>query len=221
MSEGVLESRSLSIRGTVAGAAFTALTAVGAYISIPIGPVPIVLQNFFVILAGLLLGPVRGLVSVTVYLLIGAVGLPVFAGGTGGIGHFFGPTGGYLVGFLPAVFLTGLISHGALKLHGAGSSRATSSTSSGKRLDGGLSGPGSGSREPSVLRHVIAAAAGALVVYMVGVPWLKAATGMAWGTSLGAGLIPFIPGDAVKVLAAAFTARSLAPRFASFLGGSE
>lgn len=198
MSENVLASRSLSIRATVAGAAFTAMTAVGAYISIPIGPVPIVLQNFFVILAGLLLGPIRGLISVAIYLLIGAVGLPVFAGGTGGIGHFFGPTGGYLVGFLPAVFLTGLISRGARSSSGAMSVRGT-----------------------SVLRYLIAAAVGALVVYLVGVPWLKAATGMAWSTSLGAGLIPFIPGDAIKVLAAAFTARSIAPRFASFLEGSE
>lgn len=87
-----------------------ALTAAGAYIAIPIGPVPIVLQNLFIMLAGLLLGGRWGLISVAVYLLAGAVGLPVFAGGTGGVGKFVGPTGGYLLGFAAAAYLTGLIS---------------------------------------------------------------------------------------------------------------
>ena len=88
---------------------FAALTAVGAYIAIPIGPVPIVLQNFFVYLTGLLLGSKWGATSVAVYLLAGICGLPVFAGGRGGIGHIIGPTGGYLIGFLPAVFVIGFI----------------------------------------------------------------------------------------------------------------
>ena len=90
---------------------FAALTAVGAFIAIPIGPVPIVLQNMFIYLAGLLLGGRWGLISVGVYLLAGAVGLPVFAGGLGGIGRFVGPTGGYLIGYLPAVLLIGKIAH--------------------------------------------------------------------------------------------------------------
>ena len=89
---------------------FAALTAVGAFLAIPIGPVPIVLQNMFVYLAGLLLGGRWGLASVGVYLLAGACGLPVFAGGLGGIGRFIGPTGGYLIGYLPTVFLIGKIS---------------------------------------------------------------------------------------------------------------
>jgi len=59
---------------------FAALTAVGAFVAIPIGPVPIVLQNMFVYLAGLLLGSRWGLASVGVYLLAGTCGLPVFAG---------------------------------------------------------------------------------------------------------------------------------------------
>jgi biotin transport system substrate-specific component len=86
---------------------FAALMAAGAYLAIPIGPVPIVLQNMFVFLAGLLLGSRWGLASVAVYLLAGIVGLPVFAGGTGGIGRIFGPTGGFLLGYLPVVFLVG------------------------------------------------------------------------------------------------------------------
>lgn len=88
---------------------FAALTAAGAFIAIPIGPVPIVLQNFFVLLCGLLLGSRWGLASVGIYLLAGTLGLPVFAGGTGGIGRIIGPTGGYLLGYLPAVFVAGLI----------------------------------------------------------------------------------------------------------------
>ncbi len=94
----------------VYAALMAALTAAGAYIAIPIGPVPIVLQNLFVMLAGLLLGGRWGLISVGVYLLAGAVGLPVFAGGTGGVGKFVGPTGGYLLGFAAAAYLIGVIS---------------------------------------------------------------------------------------------------------------
>jgi biotin transport system substrate-specific component len=90
-----------------------ALIAAGAFLSIPIGPVPIVLQNLFVLLAGLLLGPRWGFASVGVYLLAGALGLPVFAGGLGGVGRLVGPTGGYLVGFLPAVLVIGWITTGA------------------------------------------------------------------------------------------------------------
>ncbi len=95
---------------TVYAALFAALTAVGAYLAIPIGPVPIVLQNLFVLLTGLLLGSRWGLAAVGIYLLAGACGLPVFAGGMGGIGRLIGPTGGYLLGYLPAVYLIGLIS---------------------------------------------------------------------------------------------------------------
>jgi len=98
-----------SLRLTVYASLFAALTAVGAFIAIPIGPVPIVLQNFFVFLTGLLLGPRWALSSVGVYLAAGALGLPVFAGGTGGIGRFVGPTGGYLIGYLPAVWVIGTI----------------------------------------------------------------------------------------------------------------
>ncbi|MBW1650823.1 MAG: biotin transporter BioY, partial [Deltaproteobacteria bacterium] len=89
---------------------FAALTAAGAYIAIPIGPVPIVLQNLFVLLAGLALGGKWGAVSIGIYLIAGAVGLPVFAIGTGGIGRFAGPTGGYLIGFFFAAYITGIIS---------------------------------------------------------------------------------------------------------------
>ena len=101
------------LRMMVYASLFAALTAVGAFLAIPIGPVPIVLQNMFVYLTGLLLGGRWGLASVGVYLLAGACGLPVFAGGLGGISRFIGPTGGYLIGYLPTVFLIGKMSQKA------------------------------------------------------------------------------------------------------------
>jgi biotin transport system substrate-specific component len=98
------------LRWTVLASLMAALTAVGAYIHIPIGPVPIVLSTLFVLLSGLLLGSRWGLASIALYLLIGAIGMPVFAGGKGGFAHFFGPTGGYLLGYALSAWVTGFIS---------------------------------------------------------------------------------------------------------------
>jgi biotin transport system substrate-specific component len=97
------------LRMTIYCALMAALIAAGAFIAIPIGPVPIVMQNFFVLLTGLLLGSRWGAATLGVYLLAGACGLPVFAGGLGGIGRLVGPTGGYLIGYLPAVFVIGAL----------------------------------------------------------------------------------------------------------------
>ncbi|MDK2871651.1 MAG: biotin transport system substrate-specific component [bacterium] len=80
-------------------ALFAALTAVGAQISIPIGTVPVTLQALFVLLCGMLLEPKLALASQLIYLLMGAIGLPVFAGFKGGLAHLYGPTAGYLWSF--------------------------------------------------------------------------------------------------------------------------
>ncbi len=98
------------LRKMVLASLMAALTAVGAYIYVPVGPVPIVLSTLFVILSGLLLGSRWGLTSMVLYLLVGAIGFPVFAGGKGGFAHFLGPTGGYLFGYLLASWFTGFIS---------------------------------------------------------------------------------------------------------------
>ena len=90
-------------------ALFAALTAAGAFIAIPVGPVPIVLQNLFALLSGLILGPVMGAAAVGLYLVAGILGLPVFAAGTAGIARFAGPTGGYLVGYLLSALAAGVI----------------------------------------------------------------------------------------------------------------
>jgi biotin transport system substrate-specific component len=79
-------------------------------IPLPGTPILIVLQNLFIMLSALILGPVWGTVSVIVYLLLGMAGLPVFSGGTGGLARFWGPSGGFLLGYVPAALAMGLIS---------------------------------------------------------------------------------------------------------------
>ncbi|HDL89993.1 MAG TPA: biotin transporter BioY [Thermodesulforhabdus norvegica] len=100
----------MRIKEMVLASLFAALMSIGGYIYIPIGPVPIVLNNLFVLLAGLVLGPLYGGLSVILYLLLGIAGFPVFAGGKSGLAHIVGPTGGYLFGFLVGALLTGIIS---------------------------------------------------------------------------------------------------------------
>ncbi|MEP6569972.1 MAG: biotin transporter BioY [Acidobacteriota bacterium] len=86
---------------------FSLLTALAAQIVIPIGPVPITAQTFAVLLTGALLGSRLGSMAMIMYLVEGGAGLPFFYGGSGGIGHLLGPTGGYLVAFPAAAFITG------------------------------------------------------------------------------------------------------------------
>lgn len=90
---------------------FSALTAVCAWIKIPIpfSPVPITLQLFSVILSGLILGGELGMLSQLVYVLLGLAGLPVYSGGSSGIIHLIGPSGGYIVGFIFGSYVTGRI----------------------------------------------------------------------------------------------------------------
>jgi biotin transport system substrate-specific component len=166
------------LRWTVLASLMAALTAVGAYIHVPIGPVPIVLSTLFVLLSGLLLGSRWGLISMGLYLLVGALGIPVFAGGKGGFAHFFGPTGGYLFGYALSAWVTGFIS---------------------ERSRGFLP------------FDILAITFGSLVIYLLGVPWLKMVTKMSWEKSLVVGMIPFLIGDAVKGAVALILARSARP----------
>ncbi len=163
---------------TVYSSLFVALIAIGTFISFPIGPVPIVLQNMFVLLAALILGPLWGLGCVAVYLLIGILGLPVFSNGGSGLGKLFGPTGGYLLGYLPCVFVTAFIS---------------------KALGRKMSS------------DIMAMVIGSVIVYACGVPWLKVVTKMSFEKALTVGMYPFLIGDALKIVAAAFIVKSLRP----------
>jgi len=164
---------------TIYASLLAALTAVGAYLSIPIGPVPIVLQNLFVMLTGILLGPRWGVASVSVYLLAGVCGLPVFAGGTGGIGRLVGPTGGYLLGFVPAVFIIGWLSEKG---------------------------------QHRVIFDIAAMICGAAVVYACGLAWLLTVLpDMGLAKALTVGMLPFLPGDALKIAAVVPIAKAIRP----------
>ncbi len=90
---------------------FTALTAIGAFLSIPLGNVPISLQSMFTILAGLLLGPKLGAFSQLIYVLLGLSGVRIFAGFSGGPQSIFSATFGFLIAFIPAAFIVGKITY--------------------------------------------------------------------------------------------------------------
>lgn len=141
-------------------------------VTIGVVPVPITLQTLGVMLAGAALGPVRGALACALVALLTAVGLPVLAGGRGGIGVFLGPTGGYVVGWVLGALVTGLlVKHWVLRL---------------------------GSRWAQVAGYFAACVVGGiLVVYLVGIPWLSVASGLSLGQALVGGLV-FVPGDLVK-----------------------
>jgi biotin transport system substrate-specific component len=98
-----------SLRQIVYASLFAALIIVGGYLSLPIpfSPVPLVLADFFALLAGLTLGAAWGAAAVGLYILLGALGLPVFAGGKAGLAVFFGPTGGFVLGYLVEAVVAG------------------------------------------------------------------------------------------------------------------
>lgn len=101
--------KKLSVKEIVCGGLFTALVAAGAFIQVPVpGMDYFTLQFLFVLLAGMILGRKMGTLSVGVYVLLGLCGLPIFAAG-GGIAYIFRPSFGYLMGFILAAFVTGLV----------------------------------------------------------------------------------------------------------------
>jgi biotin transport system substrate-specific component len=156
------------------------ILSAGAWISVPFYPVPLTMQTLAVLVVGGLLGPRLGVAAVAGYLALGLSGAPVFHGGTGGVAVLLGPTGGYLVGFLPAAFLMGLA---ARRSRGASSGRS------------------------GVVREMILLAAGALLaemaIYAVGVPWLAVAyTGGDLGQALSFGAYPYFLGDLLKTAVA-------------------
>ena len=97
------------LKGMVFAALFAALTAAVSPIKIPLGftPVPITLQTVMVLVSGALLGANLGALAQFLYILVGALGLPVFAGGGSGFGALVGPTSGYLFGFIAAAYVVG------------------------------------------------------------------------------------------------------------------
>ena len=177
-----VSGRRKAITGITITALFAALTAAGTFISIPLpfSPVPIVLQNLFALLSGLVLGPFLGSCAVGLYLVAGAIGAPVFAGATGGFVRLIGPTGGFLFGYLLSALVAGLI---------AGKARP------------GITTP--------LWRIILAAVIGLLSVYVPGLLRLKAAMGGDWPAVLAAGFLPFLIGDGIKAVAAVLIAPRL------------
>ncbi len=98
----------------LAGALWVALFA-QVRIPLPFTPVPITGQTFAVLLIGTALGAQRGAAALVLYLSMGLSGLPVFAGGTGGVEHLAGPTGGYLIGFVLAAYVIGRMAERGLE----------------------------------------------------------------------------------------------------------
>lgn len=152
-------------------AVMTAVTCVLAPLSLPIGPVPISLTNLAIYFSLYILGMKKGTISYVVYLVIGLVGVPVFSGFTAGPGKLIGPTGGYLIGFVPLAIIAGLL------------------------ID-----KFNGKFVPSMIGMVV----GTIVCYALGTVWLAYQGQMDFMAALWAGVIPFIPGDLIKMILAAF-----------------
>ena len=161
----------MKIRTMTRVALFAALTAVGAFISIPLGYSSITLQTFFTAMAGCVLGPWYGALSQLVYVALGLVGLPIFTRG-GGIGYLMQPTCGFLIGLIPAAWVIGRIA----------------------------------GRKPEPKQIVPACLLGYGVLYAIGVPYMALILNTFFGKGMGfsaimwAGMIPFLPGDMIKIL---------------------
>jgi len=163
-------------RGIALSATFAALISVASPVSIPLGPitqVPITLQVFFVYLAGALLGARYGALSMVIYLVLGAVGLPVFAGLSFGTAVLLGYTGGYLFAFPIASLLGGYVA------------RRRPAT-----------------RRDDMIRVSLSVLLSLLVIYAIGVPWLSYYFGLSIRDGILSGAVPFIPLDLLKAVVA-------------------
>ncbi|PJN53173.1 Biotin transporter BioY [Paenibacillus sp. GM1FR] len=166
----------LSLRGIVFSALMAAILVLFGYISIPIGfsPVPITLQTLAVMLAGGLLGPLYGFLSVTMVVLLTALGFPLLHG-TGGLAVLLGPTGGYVMMWPFSALLIGLLL---------------------ARINiKGVTG--------FMLAFVVFELFGSLLVYVSGVPWLAYAYKMDLPEAMIQGFYPYIIGDLIKAVFAA------------------
>ena len=163
-------------------ALFTTLTAIGAYIVLPLPftPVPFTLQLLFTLLSGLVLGARDGALSQLVYLALGIMGVPVFAGGNAGLGALVGPTGGYLVGFVLAAYVVGYVGDYLNR-------RAWSSVWWGLAI--GSIGLG--------------------IIHGLGAWWLALTLQISFPKALALGCIPYIIPDVIKCVGALVVAEAL------------
>ena len=162
-------------------AVMAAVMCVIAPISIPIGPISITGGTLAIYLTACLLRPWRGLAATAVYLLAGFVGLPVFSNYMGGAGRLIGPTGGYLVGYLPMMLLAGLAADCALRRFG---------------------GQGKGERALAPAIAFLGMVLATAVLYAFGTAWYCVQAGVNLKTALAACVFPFIPFDLMKMVLA-------------------
>ena len=166
-----------NIRDITVTGLFAAVICVAAPWSVNIGPVPISLATFAVYLAGAVLGWRRGTAAVAVYLVIGALGLPVFSNFSGGLQKLAGVTGGYLVGYIFAAMLTGLFAD----------------------------------RWEKLWAYAVGMLSGTVLLYAFGTAWFSFTTKNPVSYSLGVCVLPFLPGDVLKIAAASVLAVRLRP----------
>lgn len=165
----------MTTRDLVLCALCAAVTCILAPLSVPLaGEVPISLATFAVLLSGILLGAKLGGLSQVIYVLLGSVGVPVFAGWKGGIGITLGITGGYIIGYIPMAFVAGLLYY------------RFGRNESGVRKYAAM-----------IVSMILATAA----LYFIGTAWFIAQTKMTLAASLTACVIPFLPGDLIKIVA--------------------
>lgn len=180
--------RSLTVTTT---AMFAALTAVGAYIYLPIGPVPITGQTLFVYLSGSLLGGRLGALSQALYVLLGCMGLPVFAGGRASLLVLLGPTGGYLIGFMVCSFTVGYLAKVGDRLNSV-------------RL--------------RFTYYLVSMLVGTLTLYFLGLLQLCYWLSGDLTKAIVVGVLPFLPGDTLKMVLAAILTVKLRPLTKSLVG---
>jgi biotin transport system substrate-specific component len=161
--------------------AFALATVFGAQIAVPVPltPVPITLQTLFVVLAGVVLGPRAGAASMALYVGAGAMGAPVFSNGGAGIAWLLGPTGGYLLSYPASAFAAGWI------------------------VSPWRSGRG------GAWRLWLGLVVGVVVQYASGLTQLALLTGRPFAEVLAMGALPFLFGDVVKIVTAAWIARGM------------
>lgn len=163
-------------------AVFAAFIAVCALLpAIPVGPaaVPITLQTLAIYIAALTLGGTRATLAVTLYVLAGLIGLPVFSGGRGGFGTIASPSFGYLLGFIPCALLTGCLAYAALRRRLSGASLFGS--------------------------FVVAVLAGFALIQVFGIAGMMINAHLELGAAVAAALI-YVPGDLMKCLVAVIVA---------------
>ena len=172
----------VSVKTMSAIAIMTAVSCVLGPLSIPIGPVPISLGTFVMLLCAYILGPKKGTMSCIIYILLGAVGLPVFTGYAGGFQKLTGPTGGYLVGYIFLIVISGIF----IEKHEL-------SHRDGIKTQGNVK---------ALIIQTAGMIAGMAVCYLFGTFWFMLITGGELMYVLSICVFPFIAFDLLKILAA-------------------